>query len=93
MRKLKLVCAIRRLSSANQLYRNIETIETKDVNKQLNLSLLDPDEEGWKLEVVEHDLDERRYTAQILCSEPSSLMKEASLDRHIRIIKAIVAFC
>jgi hypothetical protein len=29
----------------------------------------------------------------MLCSEPSSLTKEASLDRRIRIIEAMVAFC
>ena len=70
-----------------------ETIETKDVNKQLDISLLDPDEEGWKPKVVEHDLDERRYIAQMLCSEPSGLTEEASLDRRIRTIEAMVAFC
>jgi hypothetical protein len=43
--------------------------------------------------MVEHDLKERRYIAQMLCSEPSDLSEEASLDRRICTIEAMVAFC
>jgi Protein of unknown function (DUF3435) len=70
-----------------------ETIETKDVNEQLDLSKLDLDKESWKPEMVEHDLEERRRIAQMLCTEPSDLTEEASLERRICTIEAMVAFC
>jgi Protein of unknown function (DUF3435) len=70
-----------------------EKIETQDINEQLDLSLLDLDKDGWTPEIVEHDLEERRYIAQMLFNEPSDLIEEASLDRRICTIEAMVAFC
>jgi Protein of unknown function (DUF3435) len=70
-----------------------ETVETKDVNEQLDPSLLNLDKESWKPEIMEHDLEERRRIAQMLCTEPSNLAEEASLERRICTIETMVAFC
>jgi hypothetical protein len=43
--------------------------------------------------MMEYNLKEQRYVAQMLCNKTSSLTEEASLDRRICTIKAMVAFC
>lgn len=69
------------------------TIDTKEINDQLNDSLYNADRESWKPETVVHNSEERRYIAEFLCDQSSGLTEEASLDRRIRMIKAMVTFC
>jgi hypothetical protein len=42
--------------------------------------------------MVEYDLEERRRITQMLCTEPSNLVEEASLERRICTIETMVAF-
>jgi hypothetical protein len=42
--------------------------------------------------MVEHNLEEQRCITQMLCTKPFNLIEEASLERYIYIIEAIVAF-
>jgi Protein of unknown function (DUF3435) len=70
-----------------------ETIETRDINEQLDLSLLSLDPEGLKPEMVEHELTERKHISELMCNEPSHLNEEASLQRRIGTIEALVVYC
>jgi Protein of unknown function (DUF3435) len=84
---------LRRTALQESRKQFFKTIETEDVNKQLDPSPLDLDKEIWKPNMVQHDLEERRYIGQILYTEPPNLTKEASLERRICMIDVMVAFC
>jgi hypothetical protein len=51
-----------------------ETIETDDVNEQLDLSLLDLNETEWTPPKVEHCLKERRHVASLLSQQSTVLI-------------------
>lgn len=56
-------------SSAKREFRKqfFDTVDTKEVNEQLNLSLLDLDQKDWKPEMVEHEIVERKQIADLFC--------------------------
>ena len=64
-----------------------ETIETRDINERLDLSLLELDPEGLEPEIVERELMERKHISGLMCNEPSHLNEEASLQRRIGTIE------
>jgi len=57
-------CAVRpRERSGNSFF---DTIDTKEVNEQLNLSMLDLDRKDWKPQMVEHKMAERKRITDFL---------------------------
>ncbi|KAH6676010.1 hypothetical protein B0J14DRAFT_626351 [Halenospora varia] len=70
-----------------------DTIDTDEIDKQLDLSLLDLEEKHWKPEAVEHILPERKRVAELICVRPADSTKEAALEHRILTIKALVALC
>jgi hypothetical protein len=81
--------------SAFKEYRKeyFNTIDIKEINKQLGLAVPDLEPEGWKPEAVMHDSEERRLIAAILCDQTPGLTEKVRLDRRIQTIKAIIKFC
>jgi len=73
--------------SRNQFF---DTIDTHEINKQLDLSLLDLNVTEWTPPKVEHCLTERKRVAGLLCQEPTH---KASLGDRIETITALVALC
>jgi hypothetical protein len=67
-----------------------DTVETDDVNEQLDLSLLDLKETEWTPPKVDHCLDERRHVVNLLSQQST---QQASLEERIQTITAIVALC
>ncbi len=67
-----------------------DTIDTQEINEQLDMSLLDLNMTEWTPPKVEHCLTERKRVAELLCQEPTH---EASLEDQIKTITALVALC
>jgi hypothetical protein len=82
-------------NSASKEYREqyFNTIDTKEINQQLGLSVPDPEPAVYTLRVVVHDTEKRRLIAAMLCDQTPDLTDEARLDRRIQTIKAMVKFC
>ncbi|KAH6666137.1 hypothetical protein B0J14DRAFT_643409 [Halenospora varia] len=70
-----------------------DTIDTDEIDKQLDLSLLDLEEKHWKPKAVEHILPERKRVAELICERPADSTKEAALEHRILTIEALVALC
>ncbi|KAH6662715.1 hypothetical protein B0J14DRAFT_685428 [Halenospora varia] len=70
-----------------------DTIDIDEIDKQLDLSLLDLEEKHWKPEAVEHILLERKRVAKLICEQPADSTKEAALEHRILTIEALVALC
>jgi len=70
-----------------------DTIDTKEINEQLDLSILDLDRKDWKPGMVEHEMTERKQIADLVCYRTTGLTDEEKLDHRIRTIRALVDFC
>ena len=70
-----------------------DTIDTIEINKQLEPSFLDLNEDDWQPEKVEHHLKERRLVAGLLCNSTFNLSDQAKLDHRIKTANAIIALC
>lgn len=70
-----------------------DTIDTEQINKQLELSLLGFKEEDWRQEKVDHHLPERGRVAELICARPESQSEQAVLQHRISMIEALVALC
>lgn len=84
---------LRRLAKKNVRQHFFDTINTREINEQLDLSLLDLNKEDWEPKKVEHRLEERRHVAELICKETSDLSNQAKMDHRIRTINALVALC
>lgn len=87
--KVKLRNSVKK-ESRQQFFDTIDTIE---INKQLDLSLLDLDEEDWEPQKVKHCLEEWRQAAELICKELSDLSDQAKFDHRIRTVDMLVALC
>ncbi len=67
-----------------------DTIDTQEINKQLDLSLLDLNSTEWTPPKVEHCLTERKRVAELLSQKSTH---QASLEDRIETITALVALC
>lgn len=91
-----LKCAKTKLrKSARQESRQhfFNTIDTIEINKQLDPSLLDLNDKDWEPKTVEHCLEERRQLAELICKELSDLSDQAKFDHRIRTVDMLVALC
>lgn len=70
-----------------------DTIDTKDLNAQVDLSMLDIRKEDWKPQRVEHSLHERRDVVRLLCESPSQQDQTTKLEWRVHTIEALVIFC
>ena len=70
-----------------------DTIDTIEINKQLDLSLLDLNNDDWEPKRVEHDLEERRLVAGLICRSTFDLSEQAKLDHRNQTASAILALC
>lgn len=70
-----------------------DTIDTIEINKQLDPALLDLDGKGWEPQKVVHHLEERRVVADLLCKGTFDLSDRAKLGHRIQTAKAILALC
>lgn len=89
---------LRKSAKASSRQQFFDIVETKDINEQLNqsrlnLSLLDLEKEDWKPEMAEHQLDERKRVAELMCKENPDPTKEAKCHRRILTINALLALC
>ena len=67
-----------------------DTIDTQEINQQLDLLLLDLNATEWTPPKVEHCLMERKRVAGLLCQQPTH---QASLEDQIETITALVTLC
>lgn len=67
-----------------------DTIDTQEINEQLDLSLLDLNATEWTPPKVEHCLTEQKRVAGLLCKQPTH---QASLEDRIETITALVVLC
>ncbi|KAF2471333.1 uncharacterized protein BDR25DRAFT_223650 [Lindgomyces ingoldianus] len=83
------------LNSAKRSTRQrfFDTINTIEIDRQLNLSLLDLNEDDWEPEKVEHQLEERRVVAQLICKDIQDLTDQCKFDHRIRTVNALIALC
>lgn len=85
-------CAKEKLSKAakrNARAQFFDTIDTIEINKQLDPSFLDL--EDWEPEKVEHHLEERRVLADLLCKITSGMSDQEKLDHRIQTANAMLA--
>ncbi|KIX01209.1 uncharacterized protein Z518_08934 [Rhinocladiella mackenziei CBS 650.93] len=83
------------LNSAKKATRQqfFDTISTIEINKQLDLSMLDLNEGDWEPKKVEHYLEERRVVADIICQDAYELSDQDKFRHRIRTANALVALC
>jgi hypothetical protein len=74
-------------ASRNEFF---DSIDTQEINEQLDLSLLDLNATEWAPPKVEHCLTEQKRVAGLLCQQPTH---RASLEDRIETITALVALC
>lgn len=70
-----------------------DTIDTQEVNEQLDPLLLGLERKDWKPKMVEHEIAERKHIADMRCKRSTDLVDSERLDRRIRAIRALVSFC
>lgn len=70
-----------------------DTIDTDEIDKQLDLSLLDLEEKDWKPKAVKHQVPERKRVAELICGQPVESTEEAALEHRILTVEALVALC
>lgn len=70
-----------------------DTIDTDEIDKQLDLSLLNLEEKDWKPEEVKHKVPERTRVAELICARPVDSTEEAALEHRILTVEALVALC
>jgi hypothetical protein len=70
-----------------------DTIDADEIDKQLDLSLLDLEEKHWEPEAIKHIMPERRRVAELICGQPADSTEEVALEHRILTIEALVAFC
>jgi hypothetical protein len=70
-----------------------DAISTIEINKQLDLSMLDLKEGDWVPEKVEHHLEERRVVADLICQDTCQLGDQDKFCHRIRTANALVALC
>jgi hypothetical protein len=83
------------LKSAKKVARQqfFDTISTIEINRQLNLSLLDLNKDDWEPKKVEHNLEERRIVADLICKDTYNMSGQDKLSHRIRTVNALVALC
>ncbi|KAK5562715.1 hypothetical protein LTR43_011671, partial [Exophiala xenobiotica] len=83
------------LKSAKKAARQqfFDTISTIEINKQLDLSMLDLEEGDWVPEKVEHHLEERRVVVDLICQATCQLGDQDKFCHRIRTANALVALC
>lgn len=70
-----------------------DTISTIEINKQLDLSMLDLEEGDWVPEKVEHRLEERRMVAALICQDTSELSDQDKISHRVSTTNALIALC
>lgn len=76
---------------ARQLF--FDRIDTEEINKQLDASLLDLEDCAWEPKQVEYALEERRLAAELLCEKITDQTKLAQLEHRMRTITTLVVLC
>jgi Protein of unknown function (DUF3435) len=77
--------------AARQQFFN--TISTIEINKQLDLSILDLNEGDWEPKKVEHKLEERRVVADLTCNDTNDFSDQDKLHHRICTANTLVALC
>jgi hypothetical protein len=83
------------LNSAKKAARqqSFDTTSTIEINKQLDLSMLDLDERDWEPQKVEHKLEERQILADLFCKDTNVVSDREKLHHRICTANALVALC
>lgn len=81
------------MAKKNTRKHYFETIDTIEINKQLDPSFLDLDEGQWEPKQVEHQLDERRLVADLICQPANTITKKDALSHRISTVDALNALC
>ena len=66
------------------------TINTKEINKQLNLSFLDIDDKDYHPEIIVHKLEEQRLVADLMRTLIKDLSERETLQHQITLINALI---
>src|SRR5207248_723725 len=77
-------------ATASTRNRFFDTIDTIEINKQLDPSLLDLDKDDWEPKKVEHHLEERSLVADLICRSTFDLSDKDKLDHRIQTTNAIL---
>ena len=81
------LCNSAKKASRQQFF---DTIDTREVSEQLDLSLLGLEQKEWKPEMVEHEIGERKHIADMPRDRTTALTDEAKLGHRICTIRALV---
>jgi len=73
--------------------RFFDTIDTIEINIQLDLSFLDLNKDDSEPRKVVHRLEERRLVADLICRSTFGLNDQAKLNHRIQTANAILALC
>lgn len=67
-----------------------DTIDTKEINKQLDPSFLDIDDKDYHPEIVVHKLEERRLVADLMRTPTKDLSEREALQHRITLVNALI---
>ncbi|KAE8397492.1 hypothetical protein BDV37DRAFT_291961 [Aspergillus pseudonomiae] len=67
-----------------------DTIDTKEINKQLDPSFIDVDDNEYRPESVVHKLEERRRIAQMMKLPTKDLSEKEALDHRLALANALI---
>ena len=83
------------LKSAKKAARQqfFHTIDTTEINRQLDVSLLDLNNEDWEPKKVAHNLEERQIVGDLICKDTYDLTDQDKLKHRIRTANALVTLC
>jgi hypothetical protein len=81
-----------RLAKKNTRQEFFNTINTIEINKQLDPTFLDLGDD-WQPPKVEHSLAERQIVADLMCKSTFGLSDEAKMEHRLQTLNALVALC
>lgn len=83
------------LKSAKEVAQQqfFDTINTIEINRQLDLSLLDLNKDDWKPKRLEHNLEERKIIVDLICKNTYGMSGQDKPGHRIRTVNALVALC
>lgn len=84
---------LRKSAQEEACQRFFDTIDTLEINKQLDPSFLDLEDCAWEPKQIEHALEERALAAELLCKNIAEHPATVQLEHRTMTIIALIALC
>jgi hypothetical protein len=82
-----------RLAKRDTRQEFFDSINTIEINKQLDPTFLGIDGDDWQLSQVEHELAERQAVSELICEGTFGFSDKAKMEYRLQTINALVALC